>query len=461
MVSSGSAREPGAGPRDPAAPESARPKLGLWMATALVVGNMVGSGVFLLPASLGAYGGVSLLGWLFTSAGALLLALTFAWLARSIPRAGGPYAYTRAGLGEFPAFLVAWGYWLSICAGNAAIAVAMVGYLGFFSPALAASPALGAAVAVAAVWLLTWVNACGVREAGGVQVATTVLKLLPLLAVGGLGLFFLQPANFTPFNVSGRSDLAAVSATAALTLWAFLGLESATIPAGEVERPERTIPRATLVGTAVAALVYVLGTVAVMGVLPPATLATSTAPFADAARAMWGPWAAKAVAAGATVSCFGALNGWILLEGQLPLAAAVDGLLPRVFARVSPRGTPTAGLVISSVLVTLIVATNYTRGLVVEFTFIILLATLATLVPYVFSMLAFVVMRLRDRARPRGGRFVSAMAVALLALGYSLWAIAGTGWETLFWGSVLLLAGVPVYAWIAWRGGEWHGTGEI
>ncbi|MEK7667117.1 MAG: amino acid permease [Gemmatimonadota bacterium] len=438
-----------------------RPKLGLWMATALVVGNMVGSGIFLLPASLAVFGGISLVGWLCTSAGAVLFALTFARLARALPRAGGPYAYTRASFGDFAAFLVAWGYWLSICAGNAAIAVAMVAYLAHFAPALASSPALGATVAVASVWLLTWVNARGIRDAGGVQLVTTVLKLAPLVAIGTIGLAFFRVEHFSPFNLSGRTTFSAVSATAALTLWAFLGLESATIPAAEVERPERTIPRATLLGTVVAAAVYVVATVAVMGVVPPSALATSTAPFADAASRMWGPWAAHLVAAGAAVSCFGALNGWILLQGQLPLAAATDGLLPAVFGRLSRRGTPVPALLISSVLITLIVATNYTRGLVVEFTFIILLATLATLVPYVFSSLGFVILAFRDRRPPGGGRLAPAVAVALLAFAYAVWAIVGVGAETVFWGCVLLLAGVPVYAWIAWRGGERHGTGEI
>ena len=418
------------------------------MATALVVGNMIGSGVFLLPASLGPFGGVSLLGWLVTSAGAILLAVAFARLARMLPRAGGPYAYTRAGFGDFPAFLVAWGYWVSVCAGNAAIAVALVGYLGVFVPLLSASPTAGAIGAVASVWLLTWVNARGVREAGSVQLVTTVLKLAPLVAIGTVGLVFLEWRNFTPFNVSGDSTLSAVSATAALTLWAFLGLESATIPAEEVERPDRTIPRATVIGTVIAAVVYVLGTVGVMGVLPPATLAASTAPFADAASAMWGPWAAGLVAAGAAVSCFGALNGWILLQGQLPLAAAVDGMLPPVFGRLSQRGTPVPSLVISSVLVTAIVTTNYTKGLVAEFTFIILLSTLAVLVPYVFSTLALARIALRDRAPADRGRIPGIAVVAVLAFAYSAWAIVGTGREIILWGCVLLAAGVPVYVWM-------------
>jgi len=423
-------------------------KLGLWMCSALVVGNMVGSGVFLLPASLGAYGGVSLLGWLFTSAGAMLLALTFARLARALPRAGGPYAYTRASFGDFPAFLVAWGYWIAICSGNAAIAVALIGSLAFFWPVLAMSPALGAAAAIAAIWLLTAVNARGVRTAGWVQLVTTVLKLVPLVAIGTVGLLFLHWHNFTPFNLSGRSTLSAISGTAALTLWAFTGLESATIPADEVERPDHTIPRATLLGTALAAVVYILATIAVMGVIPASALAASGAPFADAASRMWGRWAADVVAAGMAIACFGALNGWTLLLGQLPLAAAVDGLLPPVFGRRSARGTPAVALAISSVLVTLIVATNYTRGLVAEFTFIILLSTLATLVAYAFSSLALAVSSLKAPERLRGRRLAGQLGVALLAFAYSLWAIVGAGRDAVFWGLLLLLAGVPVHLWL-------------
>ena len=426
------------------APPAPRRPLGLWTTTALVVGNMVGSGIFLLPASLRAYGGVSLVGWAFTSAGAFLLALVFAWLARAVPASGGPYAYTRAGLGEFPGFLIAWGYWWSFLPGNAAIAVAMVGYLAFFVPVLGSDPALGALTALAAVWLLVWINTRGVREAGGVQLTTTVLKLLPLVAIAIAGLAVFDVSHLVPFNASGQSTLTAVSSTAALTMWAFLGLESATVPAADVDRPERTIPLATVLGTAVTAVIYIAGTVAVMGVVEPATLAHSTAPFADAARVLFGPWAAAVIAAGAVVSCFGALNGWTLLLGNLPAAAAADGLMPRIFDRRSQRGTPAAGLVISSLLVTLIVAANYTRGLVGTFTFLILLATLGSLVPYAFSVVAFVVL---GRRRP-GGLAAAQAVVALLALAYSLWAIVSTGVESLVWGAVLLLAGVPVYLWM-------------
>jgi len=425
--------------------------LGLWRSTALVLGNMVGSGIFLLPASLAFYGGISIVGWLFTATGALLLALVFARLSRAVPQAGGLYAYTRVGFGDFAGFLVGWGYWISIWSGNAAISTAFVGYLGVFIPPLVENPLLAGATAAGAIWLLSWVNAMGVRSAGVVQVVTTVIKLLPLVAIGTLGLFFFSVDNFRPFNVSGVPPLTAITATATLTLWAFLGLESATIPADDVRDPRRTIPRATILGTLSASVIYILGTVAVMGVISPRVLAGSTAPYADAASVMWGGWASYAVAAGAAISSFGALNGWILLQGQIPLAVARDGLFPAAFARISRRGTPVTGIVISSALATLLISMNYTRGLVEQFTFILLLATLTSLVPYVFCSAADVIISLRGRRAPAGRRLAGVLLVPTLAFLYSLWAIGGSGRDTVYWGFLLLIAGVPVYVWARWR----------
>ncbi len=422
--------------------------LGLWMSTALVVGNMIGSGIFLLPASLAAFGAISILGWLFTTTGALLLALVFARLSRTAPKAGGLYAYTRMGFGDMPGFLVAWGYWISIWSGNAAIATGFAGYMGVFFPALSHTPLLSALTASAAIWVLTWVNAMGVRSAGVVQLVTAVLKLLPLIAVAALGLFYFNRGNLTPFNAGGQSVPAAIAATAALTLWAFLGLESATIPADDVIDPSRTIPRATILGTLSTAAVYMLGTISIMGVIPPATLAKSTAPYADAATLMWGSWASNMVAAGAAISCFGALNGWVLLQGQIPLAAARDSLFPAIFARLSKRGTPTAGMVIGSVLATALISMNYTKGLVEEYTFIILIATIATLFPYTFCSAADAILSLRRSTEAQKRLRPAMIVVPGLAFIYSLWAIGGAGRDTVYWGFLLLLAGIPVYVWM-------------
>jgi APA family basic amino acid/polyamine antiporter len=429
-------------------------KMGMWMAAALVVGNMIGSGVFLLPASLGSFGGISLLGWGFTCAGALLLALVFARLSRLVPRAGGPYAFSRAGFGDFAGFLVGWGYWISIWVANAALAVAFTSYLSWFWPALATDRALASAVGIGAIWLLTWVNVRGVRTAGSVQVVTTVLKLVPLAAVGTLGLLYMDPDNFRPFNASGEGAFPAITAAATLTLWAFLGFESATVPAEEVRDPERTIPRATVVGTVLAAVVYVLGTAAVMGVIPAAELSGSNAPFADAASRMWGGWTAPAVAAGAMISAFGALNGWILLQGRIPWAAARDGIFPAALGRTSKRGTPAFALVFSSVLVTGLMLLNSSETLVDQFTFVILLATLTALLPYAICALAEIMIYARDRERFEGQRLTGAVITALLGFVYAMWAIAGAGQETVYWGLILLFAGLPMYVWVVWRRGS-------
>ena len=429
--------------RQSANPQSAngnpQSKIGFWMVVALVMGNMIGSGIFLLPASLAPYGGIAIVGWLVSTCGALLLALVFARLAGLDPAAGGPYAYTRKAFGDLAGFLVAWGYWISMWTSLGALAVALVGYLDPFIPSIVQTPASAACLAIGIVWLLVAVNVVGVRTAAWVQLTTTVLKVLPLLAIAVIGVASFESANFTRPLV-GDSLFATVPAVATLTLWALLGLESATVPADSIENPERTIPRATVVGTLLTGVIYIASTIGVMSLLPPSALGQSTAPFADAAGVVAGQTAAAAVALGAAISCFGALNGWVLLAGQLPLAVARDGLFPKVFSRVSARGTPSAGIVIAGTLTTALVAMNYTRGLVDLFTFMILLATLNTLIPYVFSSLAIFLIT-DGRARLTTG----IRLIAALAFVYSFWAMAGAGAETVFYGFLLLIAGLPVF----------------
>jgi APA family basic amino acid/polyamine antiporter len=416
--------------------------LGFWAAVSIVMGNMIGSGVFLLPASLAAYRGLSLVGWALSAGGAVMLALVFARLARQFPATGGLYAYTRAAFGDFAGFLVAWGYWLSIVGTLGALSVAFVGYLDPFVPGIVRAPGAAAALAIATVWVVIGLNVAGVALAGRVQVVTTALKLLPLVVVGIGGLWFFQPAAFglppTDATPMGTQVITVVT----LTLWAFLGLECATVPAGSVRDPERTIPRATIVGTVVTAVIYIVSTVGVMSLVAPDALAKSTAPFADAAGGMFGSVGAQFVAAGAAISCFGALNGWVLMAGQIPMAAAADGLFPSAFGRLSTRGTPARAMIVSGVLGSLLVAMNYSRGLVELFTFIILLCTLSTLVPYVFCSLA--VWLMPGQPRPRG----SAAIVSVLAFVYAMFAIGGAGAETVFYGFLFLLAGLPIYVWL-------------
>ena len=424
-------------------------QIGFWTVVALVMGNMIGSGVFLLPASLAPFGGLSLVGWIISAGGSIMLALVFARLARLKPAAGGPYAYTRAAFGDLAGFLVGWGYWISVWCANGALAVALVGYLDPFIPSIVRSPIHAAALAVGFLWVLTAVNITGVRRAGWVQVVTTVLKVLPLVVVGIGGLILLEPAHFAVPPPEVRASTGGVIAVVTLTLWAFLGLETGTVPASVTTDPARTIPRATIVGTSLAAALYIASTAGVMGLIPPDVLAKSTAPFAEAARVLAGDWAALAVAAGAAISCFGALNGWILISGQVPLAMANDGLFPRVFSRMSSFETPAHAMIIGSVLTTLLIASNYSTTLVTLFTKMILLSTLSTLVPYTFCSLAGFLMS--GSEPPRRGIAPGAAIISVLAFLYAVVAIAGAGDEVVFLGFLLLIAGLPMYVWVARR----------
>ena len=417
--------------------DQARP-LGLWMATALVVGSMIGSGVFLLPATLAPYGAASLIGWGIALCGALLLAATFAKLAVHWPCTGGPYAYVRRSFGDAAGFGIAWSYWISIWSGMAAIAVAFAGSVGAIFPALTATPMRAAACALVALWTCTIVNLAGLRQAGRLQVLVTTLKLLPLLLFGIVALWFVDAGRYVPFNPSGKTVPQVAQVTVILTMWALCGLEVATVPAGATRDAVRTIPRATMLGTLLAGVATILACTVVIGLVPLDVLKDSGAPMAEAAGRVWGPGAALGIAILAAVSTFGAINGWMLVCAQVSLAAAGDGLFPRAFARVQGNGTPAFGIIVGSVLATVLVIASYSRSLVELFTFILLISTSAILLPYAASSAAWM--------RSGGGH--GGRVVALLALLYSIYALLGAGAEALAWGAVLLLAGLPVYMWM-------------
>jgi basic amino acid/polyamine antiporter, APA family len=423
----------------------ARPQfLGFWMCVALVVGNTIGSGVFLLPASLAPYGLNSVIAWGLTACGAIVLAIVFAQLSRSFPQAGGPYAYVKQAFGPVTAFIVAWGYWVSIWVGNAAIVTGAVSYLSPLIPWVAKVPGASAAMTLAVLWLLTFVNCYGIKASGWVQSVTTVLKVLPLIAIAALGLFAVRPATVAaaagiPLSVGSTTS------AATLTLWALLGLESATIPASKVRDPGRTIPRATLLGTIVTALICMIACTAVLLLVPPATLASSNAPFVDLAAQFWGDTAGKVLAVFAAISGFGALNGWILLQGELPNVMAKNGVFPRIFARDSARFTPVFSLLFSSGLVSLLILMNYQRSMVSVFTFMILLSTTACLVLYLLCSLALLRLQWTGQMPLSRGKILPLAIVGVIATLYSLWAIVGAGLESILWGGVLLALGAPVY----------------
>lgn len=423
-------------------------KLGLWTSTSLVLGNMIGAGVFLMPTTLASFGGISVVGWVCSALGAFLLAKVFANLSKIMPIAdGGPYAYSRRGLGDFAGFLVAWGYLVSVCCANAAIAVSFISALSTYIPALATNPPLSIVTGLGIIWFLTWINSLGILTSGKVQLALTILKIIPILAIGIVGLFFIHIQNFIPFNNSGTSTLAAITATTTFTFYAFLGIECATIPSGSVVNPEKNIPKATIYGTLIATFIYISSTVSIMGMIPSSQLQQSVTPFADAAVLLWGEVSKYWVSAGVAIAAMGALNGFILIQGQLPYALAKDKLFPAVFAKTNNKGVPAIGMAISSVFISLIMSMNYTKGLAAQFKFLILLSTLTVLIPYLFSTAAYLIIRFQYSFK---STFQKAMAIALAlsAFLFAMWIVVGSGQEVVYWGFLMSMSSVPIYAWV-------------
>ena len=427
-----------------AASASAAKSLGVAACTAIVVGNMVGSGFYLSPAAVAPYGLLAIVMWIVMGAGAICLGLTFARLARAVPAVGGPYAYTRMGYGDFAGFLIAWGYWISIWASLPVMAMAFAGAVVSLFPVLH-EPAIVLALTLGAIWFVALVNLRGVESAGVFAEVTTYAKLVPFVAVALIGLFFVHPANLNQFNPSGESLFTSMAALAPLTMFAYLGLESATVPAGDVRDPDRTIPRSTILGISIAALLYVLGTVVVMGVVPHERLVNSIAPFQDAAGAMWGSWAAYVVSLGVIISSIGALNGWTLLMAQVPMAAAQDKLFPPLFGRLSPRGVPAFGIALSAGLATvlLLIQTSGAPGFSAAYNLIVSLSTMAAVIPYAFCALAGGLIGLRggEKGAIRVG------VVEAIAFVFATFTLYGCGAEAVLYGLILLILGIPVYVW--------------
>ncbi len=423
-----------------------RKKLGFWTSSSLVVGNMIGSGIFLLPAALASFGSISLLGWIISAFGAAALAFVFIEFSKILPGvSGGPYIFAKTGLGELSGFLVAWGYWISVWCVNAAIAIALVSYLGVFFPALQTNNMLAVCVGLLIVWGTVWVNTRGVREAAVLSLITSIMKVTPLLVIGILGLFYLKAENFTSFNISGQTNLKAITQTATLTFFAYMGIECATIPSGDVEDPKRTIPRSTYFGLILVTLVYILGTTSLMGIISPEELQYSQAPFADAASKIWGPWAANLVAIGAIISTLGALNGWILIQGQIPAAISRDKLFPALFAKENKRGVPALGIVLSSILISILMIMNYSKGLVSAFKFAILLSSMTSLIAYLFTSVSYVLIASKKEGI---ANIKYKIIFASISFIFSIWAIAGSGMEIVYWGFLLLMGGLPVFVWM-------------
>lgn len=435
--------------------DAAARALGLPSATALVIGSIIGTGVFTMPAVMAAAGTSSILTLIVISVGAVLLGVLFGQLTKRVPTTdGGLYAYARHEFGDFAGYLTAWCYWITCWAGNAAIVASWVFYVeslfGIDNP----SNWVNLGIALTGLWVPAFINLGGVRQMAWFQNVTVVLKFVPLLLVGTLGWFFVTSANFGPFNASGGSLYDAVNLAAGVALFSFIGVECASIAAGRVKDPRRNVGKASFYGTAASALLYVAVTAAVMGLVPHGSLVEDGAPFVSAFETMFNGagWAGKLVALVAVISGLGALNGWTMVTAEMPYAAAKDGLFLPAFAKVSSKGVPWVGIIISTTVASALMAWSYSgeTGLKV-FTYLVYLSVVTVAIPYFISACAQLAFLASGRRKVNGWALARDGAVAVVGVMFSLWVTFASGYQSVYQAMLLLLLGIPLYAFLKAR----------
>ncbi len=444
-------------------------RFGLPQAIALIMGSIIGVGVFNLPTSLAPYGPITLVSLGLTTVGALALAVLFGALSKRLPADGGPYAYARVAYGNGLGFMNAWSYWITAWAGNAAIAVGWVLYVEHFVNK-GHNKGLSIVLVLIGLWLPAFVNLSGVKNMGSIQIVTTILKFFALAFMSTVGLFYIHAANFTPWNVSTQGTIAAIGSGMAIALFSYIGVETASVAAGKVRDPDRNVGRATILGTLATAAVYMLSLTAIFGILPNSQLQSSSEPFSTAANAIFGgTWAGDVMALLVIVSGLGALNGWTMICAEMPLAAAKDGIFPDRFKQLNKAGVPGFGIIVSTSLASVAMLLNYlgSNG-ASAFTTLVLMTGITAAIPYLFSALAQLKWRRADRRQGLTRGFWRDGIVAVLCIVFSILFIVysrNTGAQSsrsfgqIFghdWGSwaewmpfvlagVALVLGIPVY----------------
>lgn len=423
--------------------------LSLPILTSLVVGNMIGTGIYVLPASLAPFGPISLVAWLYTSIGSIFLAITLAHLNKRFPKTGGPYIFCNEAFGRPVGFIIAYIYWFSVMASIAGITVSSVGYLGFISPTLDAnSPqynsmyALG--IDLALVWLFTLINIMGTHTAGVVQLILTIIKISPLILIVLAGMSSMHLDYLTQLPTGNPWDFSKLGSAAALTFWAFIGLESATLPAENTKGP-KDIYRATVFGTLIASVIYISSTVVLMGMIPNAELSVSQFPFAQAGAMLFGTKAAFIVVICAILSGLGALNGCILTQAQIVFAAARDHLFPSIFKKLNKNDSPVAGHILSSTLISLLLIMTIEPTMLKQFNNIALLAALLTLITYLTCTIAELKFLLESRQSLWHLLYSKSFIMVILAMGYSLWTVTSIDKNIIGITFIFLLMLIPIY----------------
>ncbi|WP_370773575.1 APC family permease [Clostridium sp.] len=426
--------------------KSLKKEISLFMATMLVCGNMIGSGVFMLPSTLAQVSGPgsTIIAWILTTIGSILIAISFANLGTKYPSTGGAYQYTKEAFGDFAGFLSAWLYWNGSWIGNAAILVAITSYASVVFPILN-NPTISIIFSSAVLWIFTLINIAGVKKAGKIQSFVTVFKIAFFTLFIIVAFLNFDSANILPMYPEGKG-LSTVPLAATSTLWAFIGLESATVAAGELENPEKNVRKSTIYGLIISAAIYLLISIGSMGAMNNAELSQSSAPLTDILTNALGTQVGKILTIAVVICILGTIIGWLLSTARVAYAAGVDGVFPKFFGKINEKtGTPIISLIFGSVLVNVLLVMNFQKGMVDAFTFITILATLSYLPVYLLSVSAEMMLIFREEKKFNFKIFIKKSFLPLLAFIYVLWTIYGSGAETVMWGFILMLIGIPVY----------------
>ncbi len=429
--------------------------LGVTSATGLVIGSIIGTGVFTMPAVLAGAGTSSLLVLLVIAIGAMLLAVMFGQLTRRIPNSdGGLYAYARHEFGDFAGYLTGWCYWVQAWAGNAAIVSSWVLYVDALFGLKHPSSMTNWGIALLGLWVPAAVNLSGARHMAWFQNITVVLKFVPLLFIGVVGWFFIKTANFGPFNASGGSLYSAIGIAAGVALFSFIGVEVAAITAKRVKNPVRNVGRASVLGTALSAILYLAVSGVVMGLVAHKGLVGNTAPFVPAFQAIfthWS-WAGKLIALLAVISGIGALNGWTLVTAEVSRAPALDGLFPRQFAWTDRRDSAWFAILVAAILPSILMLWAYTTktGLTV-FTYLVDLSVVTVAIPYFFSACAQLAYLVSGRRVVHGARLVRDLAISIAAVLFSTWVAMASGYSAVYDAMLILFIGIVGYIFLKVR----------
>jgi len=419
--------------------------IGFWRGWSIAVGCAIGSGIFMMPTLLAPYGLIGFGGWLIAGAGSILVALTMSRLVRRIPKTGGPYVYANEGLGHFAGFIIAWTYWIACITAIAGISIAFVSYLGFFIPAISDSALLSLMASLVLVWLIVTLNIFSIESSTKFQVVSTLLKLLPLFFMMFLGLVGFDPNNLPEMNPTNANPLMLLATVTTLVMWSFVGIETATVPAENFINPEKTIPKVLIAAVLSVLTIYILVSIAIAAIVPAEELINSSAPFALAATKILGFSGGVVIAFGALISTLGSLNANTLTAGNITFAAARDKLLPSKFLTLSDAGTPIFSFILAGSFVSFLLMLNYTKGLINAFIFFAMLSTLSTLIAYLFCAMAELKFLKNDNPSKQRN---TAIFLTFGTFLYAFFAIWGAGMEIVFYSFMLILVGMPMYAWM-------------